>query len=176
MGILTAPLPLGSDPDVINTCSVDISRSLGELLSGTQLGADNLATLCLVLDGGLEVISYQTATLTGSHKYDLTYLRRGAKGTQISDHPIGSKFLRLDNLIAKLSFDSIWLHNVVYFKFCSFNIWKSGIQSLADVTGYPFVIQNPISDAMWGADSVIVSTGHSVSDSGYGTDSISVSK
>jgi len=174
-GVLTSPLPSGSDPDTLHTCSVDISRSFGELLSGSQLDADNIVTACAILDGGLEVISYQTATLTAAYKYDLIYLRRGAKGTEMSQHPAGSKFIRLDNLVAQLPFDSAWLHSVVYFKFCSFNIWKSGVQSLADVVAYPFVVQSPLSDLMSGVDAVAVSRVILASDSGAGIDSVSVS-
>jgi hypothetical protein len=155
---------------------VDISRSLGDLLSGSQADADNIVTACAILDGGLEIISYQTATLTAAYKYDLTYLRRGAKGTEISKHPTGSKFVRLDAMVARFPFDSAWLHSVVYFKFCSFNIWKSGVQNLADVVAYPFVIQSPLSDLMTGADSISKSGGGTESDLGHGVDSVSVSK
>jgi hypothetical protein len=176
IGTLSAVLESGSDPDVVNTCSVDLSQSISELLSGTQLDADNFLTMCLILDGSLEIISYETATLTGTYKYDLTYLRRGGKGTQIAKHQMGSRFLRLDELIERHSFDSIWLHNIVYFKFCSFNIWKSGLQNLADVDAYPFIIQWPISDIMLGQDSVSVDSVRNLSDSFHGTDSISVSK
>lgn len=176
-GILSAPLLSGSDPDSVNKCSVDLSESQGGLLSGTQLDADNLATLSMILDGGLELISYQTATLTESHKYDLTYLRRGAKGTTISSHPSGSSFVRLDDNILKLSFDPLWLHTITYFKFCSFNIWRANRQSLADVEAYQFILQYPISDVMSGADSVGISNNVSnIIDSGGGADSISVSK
>src|SRR3954466_9449374 len=90
-GTLTTELPSRSDPDDTGTLSVDLTQSQGQLLSGTQADADNLVTLCYV-DG--ELISYRTATLTGSYKYDLIYLRRGVYGTAISAHAAGGNFAR----------------------------------------------------------------------------------
>src|SRR6185437_8167085 len=70
-GMLTAGLPSHPDPDDTGTLSVDLTRSHGQLLSGTQEDADNLVTLCYV-DG--ELISYRTAMLTAAHEYAMTYL------------------------------------------------------------------------------------------------------
>ncbi len=176
IGSLVKVLNIGSDPDSENICSVDIAGSYGELLSGSQLEADNLTTLCVLLGAGLEFISYKTATLISSYQYDLIYLRRGAKGTDIRRHPIGTKFMRLDDTVARLAFDALWMHSVVYFKFCSFNIYKQNVQSLEDVEPYTFIIQNPLWDQMVAADSVSVFISKSVSDSATGADSISVSK
>lgn len=175
-GFLSAPLPIGSDPDWTNVCSVDLSISNGGMISGTQIDADNFVTLCMILTGGMEAISYQDAVLTAENKYNLGYLRRGAKGTSNVAHPTGSQFVRLDEHILKLPFDSLWLHKVVYFKFCSINLWEANKQDLADVDAYEFVIQSPISDLMIGTDSVVLASTPGISDSGHGTDSISVSK
>ena len=88
-GTLTAVLPSHPDPDDTSTLSVDLTESQGQLLSGTQADADNLVTLCYV-DG--ELMSYQTATLTAAHEYDLTYLRRGAYGTVDQCSFVGQQF------------------------------------------------------------------------------------
>src|SRR5437660_191614 len=74
-----------------NTLSVDLSQSLGQMLSGTTADADNFVTLCYC-DG--ELVSYRTATLTAAHQYDLTYLRRGVYGTPIGGHSSGTNFAR----------------------------------------------------------------------------------
>jgi hypothetical protein len=173
-GTLSATLPVGSDPDEVNTCSVDLTLSEGTLLSGTQLDADNLVTMCAIIDSEIEVISYQTATLTATNKYDLTYLRRGKKGTSISVHVSGSRFVRIDDNVLRLPFESVWMHAPIYFKFCSFNIFYSNKQGLADVDPYTFTIQSQISDILLGTDSIFV--GALLSDSGAGVDDVSVSK
>jgi hypothetical protein len=48
MGVLTANLPSASDPDTTDTCSVDLSQSLGQLSSGSAADCDNFRTLCMV--------------------------------------------------------------------------------------------------------------------------------
>ncbi len=62
-GVLAAPLAsyAGAEPDTINTLSVDLTESLGQLFSVSASDAANLATLCYV---GGELLAYQTATLT----------------------------------------------------------------------------------------------------------------
>jgi hypothetical protein len=60
-GTLTAALASHADPDTVDTLSVDLNQSQGQLLSGTLADADNFVTLCYC-DG--ELVSYQTATLT----------------------------------------------------------------------------------------------------------------
>jgi hypothetical protein len=91
-GVLTATLPPAPDPDATNTLAVDLTESAGQLLSGTQADADAYVTLCCC---GRELLSYETAVLTSAHNYDLTYLRRGAYGTPIGSHAIGTPFARL---------------------------------------------------------------------------------
>lgn len=145
MGSLTAQLatvavsPTGQTIDTTHTLSVDISESGGTLDSGSQADALALNTLCYV-DG--EYIAYQTATLTGRGKYDLTYLVRGALGTEdeIGAHAAGSRFMRLDSGIFKLPFTQDRIGQTVYFKFPSFNIYGGALQSLADVPAYTYTI------------------------------------
>src|SRR6266850_482660 len=59
-------------------------------LDGTTY-AYAFVTLCYC-DG--ELIAFKTATLTASHRYDLTYLRRGVYGTPIGAHSAGASFAR----------------------------------------------------------------------------------
>lgn len=102
MGTLTATLPSGSDPDTTNTLAVDLSESSGVLSSGTQADVDGFRTACFVDD---EIVSYETATLTAAHKYNLTYLRRGILGSAVASHASGSQFLRLDDAVFVYQFD-----------------------------------------------------------------------
>jgi hypothetical protein len=139
-GVLTALLPVGGDPDTVNTLSVDLSMSAGALLSGTQADADGYHTLCYV-DG--ELISYETADLTSAHQYDLSYLRRGAFGTDIAAHTSGSQFVRLDGGIFTYPYDKSKIGQTVYIKLLSFNIFGGGLQNLADVSEIEYVVTGP---------------------------------
>ncbi|HLI23197.1 MAG TPA: phage tail protein, partial [Stellaceae bacterium] len=146
MGALTASLAAGGDPDTADTIAVDLSSSRGSLLSGTQSDADLGHTLCYVADsgGGYELVSYETATLTGSYAYALgTYLRRGLYGTGIAGHASGAAFARLDDAIVKLAYDKSQIGATIYLKLVSFNLWGGGAQQLADVPAYAHVIAGP---------------------------------
>lgn len=146
-GYLTSPLaavdenPTGQTIDPTNPLSVSLVESGGELTSGSQADALALNTACRV---GSEYIAYQTATLTSANAYDLTYLVRGAYGTEaeIATWPIGTPFTRLgDATIMKVPFTADRVGATVFFKFASFNIWGGGLQSLADVGAFSYEIQ-----------------------------------
>jgi len=138
-GVLTAALASGDDPDTTNTLKVSLAESLGELASGTQDDADDYTTLCYV-DG--ELISYETATLTDTNQYTLSYLRRGVYGTTIAEHASGSDFLRIDSeRFFQYDFSEADIGKTVYLKFCSYNIFGIAEQSLADVDPYQYIIQ-----------------------------------
>lgn len=136
-GYLTSALPLASDPDTADTLAVDLGLSGGTLASGTQADADSYNTLCYA-DG--ELISYQTATLTGSNKYNLSYLRRGAYGSTISKHNAATQFARLDTGIFKYAFNSNLIGKTIYLKFVAFNLYGGGNQSLADCVAYSYKV------------------------------------
>ncbi len=131
-GTLTASVPAGSDPDITDGIAV---VTTGSLSSGTQANADAFATLCLV---GEELISYETATLTGStaltNSYTLgTYLRRGLFSTSAEAHTAGELFVRLDDQITKYVLDASLLGTTLYLKATSFNLFAAEEQSLSAV-------------------------------------------
>ncbi len=134
-GSLTAALPIGSDPDTVNTLSIDLDN--GALNSVPQSDADNYGTLSYV---GGELVSYRTATLTAPGKYDLTYLRRGVYGTTIQAHSIGDTFCRLDGAVFKKSFPADKIGKTIYFKFPAYNQYGSNIQQLSDISAVQFTI------------------------------------
>lgn len=136
-GILTAQLPSGGDPDVSSVLAVDLGVSRGELISGTLLDRDLLNTLCWV-DG--ELVSYQTATLTGQNRYDLTSLRRGAYGTPIGVHAQNSKFVRCDAGVFRFPYENALVGETLYVKLRSFNIYGGGMQELAAVLPVTYAI------------------------------------
>jgi Putative phage tail protein len=145
IGITTADLPAvgvsvtGQTIDQVNTLAVDLTESAGVLASGTQADAAALNNRCYV---GGEIVSYQTATLTAANKYNLSYLVRGAYGTEdeIVDHPAGSKFARLDGAFFSYPYAQSRIGDTVYLKFQSFNVYGGGTQSLADCTAFAYTI------------------------------------
>lgn len=146
MGVTTAvlpavtPNPTGAQTiDTVDTLSVNLFESAGVLSSGTQADAIALNTICYV---GGEIVSYATAQLTAASKYDLSYLVRGAYGTEaeIAAWPVGTPFARLDGSIFSIAFDQSRIGATLYLKFQSFNIYQGGQQSLADCAVYPYAI------------------------------------
>lgn len=136
-GKLTAALAAGADPDTVHTLSVDLTESSGTLTGGTQADADSLNTLCYV-DG--ELVAFETATLTGASRYDLTYLRRGAYGGAAAAHNAGTQFARLDAALFRYPFSADMVGKTLYLKFLSFNPWGTGRQALEDVSSYSYRI------------------------------------
>lgn len=146
MGVTSAVTPaVAANPtgqqtiDTQNAVSVNVAESGATLSSGTQ--GDALALNTAFYLGG-EILSYATATLTGAKAYNLTYLVRGAYGTEseIASHPVGTPFARLDGNIFAFAYDQGRIGATLYLKFQSFNIYQGGQQSLADCTPYTYAI------------------------------------
>jgi hypothetical protein len=139
-GVLTASLPAAADPDTTDTLAVDLSESLGQLLSGTQADADSYVTLCIC---GSELLSYETATLTATYKYDLTYLRRGAYGTAIAAHAAGAPFARFgpnDPSLFRYTYPASFVGQTIYIKLPGFNIFGQALQGLAGASAYSYTL------------------------------------
>lgn len=146
MGATTSDLPsftvnpTGQTIDQVNTFGVDLAESGGVLSAAATADAQALRTACYV---GGEIVAYANAVLTGTNKYNLSYLVRGAYGTEASilDHPAGTPFVRLDGGIYEVPFAISDIGQTIFLKFVSFNALGGGLQSLADVPAYPYVIQ-----------------------------------
>ena len=139
-GTLTAGLPAAADPDTTDTLAVDLSESRGQLLSGTPADADSYVTLCIC---GNELLSYETATLTATYKYALTYLRRGAYGTTISAHASGAPFARFgpnDPSLFRYSYPASFVGQTIYIKLPGFNIFGQALQGLAGLSAYSYTL------------------------------------
>lgn len=137
-GVLTTPFPSHSDPDTVNTLSVDVTMSNGSVISGSVTDADMGITLAYV---GGELVGYSTVTLTSPFNYDLdTYLRRGSYGSTIGAHSAGTRFGLVNGNIFSQIYPASWVGRTVYFKFLSFNSVGGGIQSLASVVAYPYTL------------------------------------
>lgn len=114
----------------------------GQLLSGSAADAAGLATLCWVGGTVQEYLAYETATLTGPGAYTLGGLVRGAYGTPSGTvHAAGAPFVRVDDAIARSGpLELSLIGKTIHLKFTSFNIFRAGEESLADVPAYPYTI------------------------------------
>ncbi|MEN6302475.1 MAG: phage tail protein [Armatimonadia bacterium] len=137
-GITTAALPLVSDPDTTSTLAVDLSVSGASLLGGTATDRDLFSTLCWV---GGELVSYQSANLTGANAYAITSLRRGAYGSPITAHASASKFVRCDDRVFRYAYDPAIIGKTLYIKLQAYNIYAGAYQDLASLTPTAYVVQ-----------------------------------
>lgn len=137
-GVLSDTFPSGSDPDTVNTLSVDLSMSRGSIVAGTAADADFKIPTAAYCDG--ELIAFSAATLTGSYAYDLdTYIRRGCYDTAIASHASGTQFAWIQNPFS-YEYPRTLIGTTVYFKFASFNKLGGELQSLADCIAYPYTL------------------------------------
>lgn len=140
-GVLSAALPSGGDPDTTDTLSVDMSISGGSLVSATQGEADSFATLAAIVDpsGAVELVAYETATLTGVNRYNLTYLRRGVYGTPVAAHASGAEFCFIGIAgLFEYPYPEQYIAKPIYFKFPSFNLLGNQLQDLSVCQVYSY--------------------------------------
>lgn len=140
MGMLTADLPAGDDPDDANTLSVDLSES-GETLESFSKDQENNFVPLLVIDN--ELIAYRTATLTSPLNYDVTHMRRGVYNSVNGVHPSGTQFAFVDRQLFSWTYDESEIGKTLWFKFASFNQAGQQVQDLATVTAYSYFVHGP---------------------------------
>jgi hypothetical protein len=99
------------------------------LSSGTPIDAAKGVTLCLVDN---ELISYETATLTGTNAYNLTTLYRGLNGTDGRDHLRGAPFVRVDSAVFQYALLAGFIGVTIYVKLQSFNIFGQAVEDLSE--------------------------------------------
>lgn len=132
-GTLSSSLASHADPDTTNTLHVALVSSDLTIGTATHAEADAGATLMLI---DSEILAYADATLTSAGHYDLSYLRRGLRGTAPAAHSSGAAFVRLDDAIFKFAYDPANQGATVYVKFQSYNHYGRGLQDLAGLTAY----------------------------------------
>lgn len=137
MGFLTAPLPSHADPDAVNTLSVDLTESNGNLQSGTATDVVNSIPACFV---DSEIVAYQTATLTGPNNYNLTTLKRGGYGSTIAAHDAGCTFALLNQLVFQTTVPSSMAGQTVFLKFQPYNVFGRALADLSSLPVYTYVI------------------------------------
>ena len=144
LGVLTAALPAGTDPDTTDTLSVDMTLSGKELVGATQTVADTFGTLCAIIspDGSTcEFISYENVTLTAANRYNLTYLRRGVYGSPVSSFSAGSNFVYIGSFsLFTYLYQIQYVGQTIYLKFPSFNLQGGATTPLVQCKAWPLVI------------------------------------
>jgi Putative phage tail protein len=168
MGLTTSILPqvsisvTGQTIDQTNTLGVNLTESQGALNAASDSDAVALTTASYIGpvsnapgDGfssgfssgfggspGGEIFAYANAALTSPYNYNLSYLIRGAYGTEdeITNHPIGSAFCFIDDTIAKISYSQAQIGSTIYIKLQGFNPYQGGLQPLAQCASYAYTI------------------------------------
>jgi hypothetical protein len=135
-GVLTAELPAASGLDMAHALAVDIAASRKTLESRDQQTVDVHDSLCYA---GGEFLAYRDAVLTGAGLYSLSYLRRGLFGSA-PGAAIGAPFVFNTQRLFRYRFNKNLVGKTLWFKFQGFNLFKAGLQNLADVTAYPFSV------------------------------------
>jgi hypothetical protein len=144
-GFLLSDYPLAVDPDMTDTLSVDLTECSGELPSRSRSTADGFFDLTYVgvsaspVVRDFELVCPTTATQRATvNTYDLTtYIRRGAQGSTIVDHPTGSRFADLTGAL-HINLSPAWVGITLYFKFAAFNLQRLQENDLADCVVYPY--------------------------------------
>jgi hypothetical protein len=134
-GVLTAALPAAAGWDSTDTLAVSTADSGATLTGTTQPAALQGATISLV---DSELISFETATLTGTNAYSLIGLARGMGGTTGAYHSSGAPFARLDGAVVKYNLPTSLVGVPLYLKFQSFNVFGGGLEALSACQAYTF--------------------------------------
>lgn len=151
-GVLTANFPAGSDPDVTNNLSVNLTISSGTLTTASTGDANGGLTQSYVgtATGG-EIIDYSTVTLTSAFNYTMSgFIRRGQSCSIATPHVVGDSFVRLDASIAKVDVTERYVGQTLQVKLLSFNKYGSGLQSLANAPAFNYTVQ-PVGVSVTGA-------------------------
>lgn len=134
VGVLISPLPATDDPDDTSVLHVDVGATRGTIHPGSDQYADLFVTLCRV---GEELIAHTAAVLVGPHEYRMgRRLRRGAFGTPIADHPVGTQFAKISQSVFRIPYPGHWARATLYAKFPSFNEFGLQQQGLDEVPAY----------------------------------------
>lgn len=153
-GVTTAILPSysGTNPDSIDTLSVNTAESGGVLIGASNLVASLAGTLCYI-DG--ELISFEIASLASANNYDLSAIYRGLYGTTAGSHSSGGQFAALSGTSGILQFNlpAQFVNVELFIKLQSFNVFGGGLQDVSTCTAYTFIpsgvaTEHPIGSAL----------------------------
>lgn len=139
LGKITNNARLGPLVSAISATATSLTVAInGMMLSGSAQDAQRANTL-LWIDG--ECLSYETATLLGDGTYRLDGLVRGQYNTTPAAHGANHMLVRCDAALLHAPFAKEDIGKTLWLKFCSYNIFGAGEQSLADVQAYEYTLQ-----------------------------------
>lgn len=139
MGVLETALASGSMyyPDTINTCRVRMLLADSEIFGTTLTGMLNRENLCIIGD---EMVNFAGANEIEPGLWELSYFLRGRKGTQVSTHPVGTRFVMLNlGALAYVSTDLFLLGRNL-----TFRVTSLGADVQSSVFTVPFVGRSQI--------------------------------
>jgi len=154
-GVTVGDWPAAADPDTTHNLALNLTESLGALVSYDTADRDNFVFPCYVAGGAgnipYELMAYNLATLTSAYHYTLAAtgggneLRRAVYSAptvgQGVDHPGGSRFAFLGPQgpgILKLDMDPTWIGVTLMFKFAAYNNLQGALQSTSGLTAYNY--------------------------------------
>jgi Putative phage tail protein len=162
-GVTNSTLANVADPDSTSTLGVTLNNTLSVMGSGTLADADqNRMQIAVGSGAGLEVMSYENASLVSAGVYNLTYLRRGQYSTATQSHASNSQFVRLDGTLFKMDLDPGYMGATLYFKFLSFNLYGRALQLLSGATAYSYTTSQSLTAYNATSNSTFVATGTAV--------------
>ena len=153
LGILAADIPafFGMNPDTLDVLKLNMSQSGAVLDSTSEQTAAAAGTIAGIAStefdtngnpyNVLEMLSYTSATLTGTNQYSLGGLYRGLYGTSAVAHFAEDPFIRMDQASYIYQFPDTLYGATIYFKFCSFNLIGNQVQTITEVDAIPFYVQ-----------------------------------
>ena len=149
MGVLTAALgaPPGASGD---TLQVSFAAS------GATILQSSMPTLVLVDN---EIMSFATATLTGTNAYTLGGLARRLYGQNGTAHAVGAPALILDASVFTYAPPLAVIGTKLWFKLASFNVFGILEQDLSTCTAYPYT---PVGSGLFGPVSQAIASGTSL--------------
>lgn len=149
MGVLTAAI--GAPPGAAgDTLQVSFAESGATVVAG--------ASPILVLVGA-EIMSFTTATLTGTNAYALGGLARELYGQQGGAHAVGAPVLILDATLYTWTLPPNLIGTPIWLKLASVNVFGLMAQDLSTCTAYPYT---PVGSGLFGPVSQSIAAGTSL--------------
>lgn len=141
MGLLAAEYPSSASPDTTNALKVDFTECAGSMSSAAQSVADALQNPCYIQSAsGYELVCPTVATLTEAYNYTMSdYIVRGAYGTTIASHALGSRFAALGAAV-RIDIPPSLIGVVLHFKFAAYNKVGGQATPLDQCTDYTFTV------------------------------------
>lgn len=139
-GTLAASLAAGPG----GSMDLQLAGRGGQMLGASAEDAAVFESLLYVrnVDGSqAEYLAHEGATLTGTNRYTLGGLVRGGYKTAALAKPAGSLVVRVDDLVVRGEpLQLSMIGKSISFKFLSYNVFGSALESLEDVTEYVYQV------------------------------------